>query len=114
MKDLHTLDLFEINHGIMADRKRIEDNMAVLWKLAERKANTELEYRKALAMKVEELRIEKVPATLIKDLAEGEIAEKRRDWELACGQYQACRASLEALQTSINALMSILKHFEKI
>ena len=111
---MNHLDLFDITKGIMDDRKAIDQNIKALWALAERKATADYEYRKALAINTEELRMEKIPVTLIRDLVEGRIADKRRELELSSAQYQASKASLEALQTSVNALMAILKHFEKV
>ena len=110
MKDY---ELYDIAAGIQKDRAHILANIKSVWQLAEEKADTELTYRKAYAIEVERMRIEKVPATLIRDLAEGEVAEHKRNMELASGKFRASLASLEALQTSINALMSLLKHMEK-
>ena len=108
------IDLVDVATSIMSDRDRIEKNMETIWRLAQERADAELVYKRAYAIKIEELRIEKYPATLIKELAEGQVAELRRSWELASGQYRAALASLEALQTNIQALQSILRHMEKV
>ncbi len=103
------MELREITSAIVEDRRKIHDCMSVVWKLAKKKAEAEYYYKKAYAIEIERLRIEKNPATLIKELAEGEVADKRRDWELAQGQYRAGIASLEALQTSIQALQTMIR-----
>lgn len=114
MKELKDMELVDISQGIMEDRKKILGNIKTVWKLAEEKAQTEFVYRKAYAVEVERLRIEKTPATIIRDLAEGEVAEHKRAWELSSGKFRAALASLEALQTSMQALQSVLKHLEKV
>lgn len=113
-KQLEDMEMMDIAAGIMDDRKDILENIRTVWQLATEKAEKEYQYKKAFAIEVERLRIEKTPATIIKDLAEGEVAEKRRDMELASGKFRAALASLDALQTSLQALQSVLKHLEKV
>ena len=114
MADINQLDLYDISKGILDDRERIQKSISVVWKLAQEKSDAEYEYKKAYAIQIEQLRIEKNPATLIKELAEGQVADKRRAWELANGQYRAALASLEALQTSMQALQSMLRYLDKV
>ena len=114
MKSLEDMELFDLCAGMMKDRENILANIKTVWKLAEEKAETEFIYKKAYAIEIERLRIEKIPATIIRDLAEGEVAAYRRDMELAAGKYRAAFASLEALQTCLQALQSMLRHLEKV
>ena len=114
MAELEELDLYDIAQGIMEDRERIKANMEVIWRLAREKSENELTYKKAYAATVEKLRQDKLPATIIKEIAEGEVAEAKRDWELASSKYRASLASLEALQTSMQALQSMLRYLDKV
>ena len=113
-KHLAEMELMDIAQGILADRERIVKNISVLWKLAEEKAISETEYKKQYAVAVERLRAEGEPATIIRDLAEGKVSEIKFRAELSAAQFRASLAALEALQTSMQALQSVLKHLEKV
>lgn len=113
-KNLADMEMVDISQGILEDRERIIKNISALWKLAEQKASTDVEYRKAFAITIERLRADGKPATLVKELAEGEVAEQRFKMDLTSAQFRASLAALEALQTSMQALQSILKHLEKV
>ena len=65
---------------ILEESKSLLDKVTTeLKKRAYRKAETEREYRKALAIEEERLRSEKMPVTLIHDISRGRLADLRYD-----------------------------------
>ncbi len=77
---------------------------------AEEKAKTEGKYRKELRKELLILRQEKVPTTIINDLAKGknEIALLRYKRDLAESNYYICISSIENKRLEIEVLRSKL------
>ena len=75
-----------------------------------KKAESERNYRIALAKKILELRLDKLPATLIHDLARGnnEIAGLRLERDIAESNYYACKNAMDNLKVEIEVLRSKL------
>ncbi|GAB7387385.1 hypothetical protein BSNK01_12210 [Bacillaceae bacterium] len=108
------LDLIEISKEVYEVSQRLEKASKNLYKLAKEKAESERDYRMNLAKEIVRLREEKVPATLIPDLARGNISELRFKRDLAADMYRAAVESLEAIKSQLSALQSILKYHEHI
>jgi len=94
--------------------KRMSDSSKEVFRLAKRKAETERLYRAELAKTMMRMRAEKIPATLIGDLARGEVAELKFERDLAMEMHRSALAAMEALKSEINALQSIAKYQSEI
>jgi len=66
-------------------------------------------YRKALAMEMMRLRLDKIPATLIPDIAKGNISDLLFERDLSEAEWTAGRDGLKSLQAQVSALQSVLR-----
>lgn len=103
-------ELINISKEIYNSAKRLEEGSKKIFTLAKNKAEKEQQYRKALAIKIFELRESKYPATLIGDLARGETSEFKFQRDLADAEYTAGRDALESIRSQMTGLQSILKY----
>ena len=97
-------------------RELLKQNEWLFLKLTEQKklvidaAQTEHDYRIAVAKKVLELRAEGVPVTVISDLTRGEklIAKLKLDRDIAKGMSDACNQAIMAIRASMSGLQSLI------
>lgn len=94
--------------------QRMSEASKEVFRLAKAKAETERVYRTQLAQVMFQMRDEKVPATLIGDLARGQVADLKFERDLAADTHRSALAAMEALKTEINALQSIAKYQSEI
>lgn len=94
--------------------KRLSESSKEVFRLAKSKAETERAYRSELAKVMTAMRMDKVQATLIPDLARGEVAELKFQRDLASETYRAALSAMEALKVEINALQSIAKYNSEV
>ena len=78
--------------------------------LAIKKAEAERNYRVELRKEILKLRLEKVPTTVIQDIAKGNerIADLRLKRDIAESDYYTCISSIENLRLEIEVLRSKL------
>lgn len=108
------MELSPIVSELYAATKRMSEASREVFRLAKTKSETEHAYRKELAKQIFILRIDKVQATLIPDLARGEVADLKFQRDLASDTYRAALAAIEALKVEINALQSIAKYQSEV
>jgi hypothetical protein len=82
--------------------------------LAKRKAMMERQYRKALAAEIVKLRDKGIPATLISDLARGNVADLKFQRDIAADLYRSELASLEVIRSEGNILQTISKYQDEV
>ena len=82
--------------------------------LIEGRAMAIRDYDKALSIEEVKLRDDKVPATMVKDVARGNISEARYKLEIAEGSYKAHFSRLDCLKAQLNGLQSINRHLSVI
>lgn len=104
-----SIEISDITKEIYESGKRLEKGSKELFSLAKEMAESEREYRKALQVEIVKLRLEKVQATLIPDIARGETSELKFKRDLAESRYKSARDSLNAIQSQMNGLQSILR-----
>lgn len=107
-----SLELSDIAKEIYESGNRLKEGSNKLFTLAKIMAETERDYRKALQVKIVQLRSDKVQATLIPDIARGETADLKFERDLAEARYKSARDSLDAIQAQMNGLQTLL-HFQK-
>ena len=102
---------------ILEESKSLLDKITTeLKKRAYKKAETEREYRKALAIEEERLRAEKMPATLIHDISRGRLSELRYQRDIASMEYDICKEYMRNIrinQESMRTLVSFDKEHLK-
>lgn len=103
------MDVPVIAKEIYESGKRLEKGSRELFTLAKEMAESEREYRKALQIEILKLRDQKVQATLIPDIARGITADLKFKRDLGEARYKSARDSLEAIQSQMNGLQSILR-----
>ncbi len=103
------MDPINITQELYQGSKRLEEGSKEIFNLAKAMAETERDYRVALAKEKIKLRDEGMAIGLIEDVARGNLADLRFERDLAKEKYIAARDSMKAIQTQIGALQSILR-----
>ena len=108
------MDVVNVNKQIYDATQRLSDGSKKLFKYASRKAEAEKAYTREFALEVMKLKLEGLAITLIRDIAKGNISDKKFDMDLADAEWTAARSSLDAIQTQISGLQTIYRHQEQI
>ena len=108
------MELTQLTQEIYAVSKRLEKASTALYKLGDEKAETERVYRLRLTQEILTLKAEGMPATLISDVARGNVSDLRFQRDAAEARYKAAIESLGALKSQLSALQSILKYQESM
>ena len=103
------IETIDITKEIYDSAHRLQKAGDSLFKLAEKKAEQERLYRRGLQIEILTLRTDKVQATLIIDIAKGLCSDLLFERDLADARYQSARDNVNAIQSQINALQSILR-----
>lgn len=90
--------------------KRISRSSKEIFRLSEEKAKAERIYRQALAQEMLMLRSDGIPATLIPDVARGNVADLKFQRDAALETHRAALAAMESLRVEINALQTIARY----
>lgn len=108
------MELTQLTAQIYEVAQRLQKSTGEIYKLAQTKAHTERDYRMELSKEILRLRAEGIPATLIGDMARGNVAELKFKRDIADGQYKSSIEALEALKSSLTAYQTICKYQEDI
>ncbi|GLY11392.1 hypothetical protein [Pseudobacillus badius] len=108
------MELTSVVQLIYQATKRLDKIQREIFKLAEKKAMTESAYRQKLAEEMMRLRVEKIPTTLIPDMARGNTSDLKLERDLAEGTYKSALSAMEALKVEINALQSVAKYQNEV
>jgi len=98
------------------EKELIEKNKWLFLKLTEQKdlimksAQSEHDYRVALAQKMTILRTDGIPATIMPDLSRGDkaIAKLKLERDINKGMAEACRQAISAIQAAMSGLQSLI------
>lgn len=103
------MELKDITKELYQGSKRLEEGSQEIFLLAKAMAETERDYRVALAKEKIKLRDEGMAIGLIEDVARGNLADLRYERDLAKEKYIAGRDSIKAIMAQLNSLQSILR-----
>ncbi|RGL39120.1 hypothetical protein DXC69_03775 [Paenibacillus polymyxa] len=103
------MEIINVTQELYAASKRLGKSADALFGLGKDKAETERIYRAELAKEMFKLRQDKVPVTLIPDMAKGNVSKLLFDRDLAETQFQAGIKAADAIKVQVSALQSILK-----
>ena len=100
----------EIIRGIKSKNQMLTQKNEELIELSEIAAQAKKKYAIALATELLSLKSLGHPATLIKELAQGNkvVAELRFEKDVAKGVHDACRESIKDIRTHLDSYRSIL------
>jgi hypothetical protein len=107
-------EVIDVAKSIYVTTQRLEKASNELFRLGREKAEMERSYREALAKELLQLRMDKMPASLIGDIARGNLSELKFKRDLAQEVFKSALSAVEAIKTQVSALQSILKHYENI
>ena len=106
------MDYIEVGKAIYDTSKRIEDGVNAITKKAKEYATNEKEYRLALSKEIMKLKTEGLQATLIPDVARGNVSEIKFKRDLAELEYKTYRDMIEGLKAELSGLQTIYKRLE--
>ncbi|WP_200415956.1 hypothetical protein [Virgibacillus salexigens] len=106
------MELQKLNSMMLEASKRIDKATREIYKMAEKKAETEEKYRIALAQEKLVLKSQGMAISLIEDVARGkeEIAHLKLERDKAEDMFKAAIESLRALQAQLSGLQSISRY----
>jgi hypothetical protein len=108
------MDIISISNEVYGLQQELGRAYKSLFKLARIKAESELEYRKGLAIELMKLRTEGTPVSILTDLAKGNVAELLFNRDLSESRHRALLESIEAMKSQLSALQSILRNIESL
>ncbi len=108
------LDMVDIAKEIYTAAKRLQKSGDKLFTLAREYAEAEQKFRQALGVELMKLRDQKVPVTLIGDVARSNLSNLKFNRDMAEYKYKAGRDKAQALQAEISALQTLYKRQEDI
>lgn len=109
MKD-NKLELTNITSKIFEACTNLETGARMIFTYAKSAAEAERDFDKAFALKILDLSEKKTPATLVRDIAKGELSDIKFKMDLAAMTLDSCKRSLSAQESQLSALQSILKY----
>lgn len=104
------MDLISVTQEIHEASQRLGKSADALFVLGKEKAESERDYRKALAQEIMKLRADKVPVSIIVDLAKGNIADVLFQREITEVKFKAGIEAIGAISTQVSALQTIVKY----
>ncbi|AUN06636.1 hypothetical protein [Clostridium botulinum] len=108
------MELQKLTKAIWDTSKRLDNGINTLNKKAKEYAEAERDYKIALAKEILILRESKVQATLIPDIARGNVGELKFKRDVAEVTYKSCKDMLQGLQAELSGYQSILRVQEDI
>ena len=108
------MELTNINKELLDSTREARELAKQLPILAREVAETEKYYRLQLMREILELKEQKMPATLIGDIARGRTADLRYKRDLAREYYKATQRTLTTLGDSMSATQSILRYQSEV
>lgn len=108
------MELTPIVQELYKATKRLSESSKKVFRLARAKAETERVYRSELSKVMFVMRDQKIQATLIPDLARGQVAQLKFERDLATELHRSALAAMEALKVEINALQTIARYQSEV
>lgn len=108
------IELSSITNDLYRASQRLENASVELFKMGNEKVESEKIYRVKMAQEMLTLKAGGMAIGMIEDVAKGNVAEYlfKRDYDEV--RFKSAIKSIEALQTQVSALQSILKYQDEI
>ncbi|MHB0944618.1 hypothetical protein ACYCSU_24015 [Paenibacillus sp. ALE1] len=105
------MDVISVTTEIHEASRRLSKSADALFKLGREKAEAERDYRSRLAQEMLRLKVEEgLAATLIPDIAKGNVAEYLFQRDFTEAQFKAGIEAADAIKVQVSALQTILKY----
>ncbi|MCM3131851.1 hypothetical protein M3629_03595 [Paenibacillus polysaccharolyticus] len=104
------MELLTITTEIHEASKRLSNSADALFRLGREKAEAERDYRSMLAQEMLRLKADGMAATLIVDIAKGNVAEYLFKRDFAEATFKAGIEAADAIKVQVSALQTILKY----
>ncbi len=104
------MEVVVISKEIYEAVQRLRESSREVYRLGNHKAETERDYRIALAKEIFTLRYDKMPVSIIGDVARGNVAALKFERDLASDKYRSALSALDSLKVEINALQSVMRN----
>ena len=108
------MELTQLTQEIYGVSKRLQKASTALYKLGDEKAEAERIYRMKLAQEMLTLKSSGMAATMVGDVARGNVSDLLFQRDAAESKFKAALESLDALKSQLSALQSILKFQDSI
>jgi ribosome biogenesis protein Nip4 len=110
------VELTQVTSMILVASRRIDKATKEIYKMADKKAETERTYRIALAQKKLILKSEGMAISLIEDISRGdeEVAGLKFERDVAEDRFKAAIESLRALQAELSGLQTISRYQSEV
>ena len=104
------MEIRELEKELMEKNKWLFMKLTEQKTLIEKAAQSEYEYRVALASKMMQLKAEGTPVTIIGDLSRGDkaVAKLKLERDIAEGISDACKQSIYAIQAAMSGIQSLI------
>lgn len=104
------MHLTDITKEIHAASQRLSKSADALFDLGRAKAEAERDYRSMLAKEMLKLKADKMPTTLIPDLAKGNVSNFLFQRDLAEARFKAGIEAADSIKVQVSALQTILRY----
>ncbi|MFK0524794.1 hypothetical protein ACINKY_21575 [Paenibacillus illinoisensis] len=104
------MELTSITSEIHAASQRLGKSADALFKLGKEKAEAERDYRSMLAQEMLRLKSEGMAATLITDIAKGNVSDYLFKRDFTEATFKAGIEAADAIKVQVSALQTILKY----
>ncbi|MED3974587.1 hypothetical protein P4639_14435 [Priestia megaterium] len=104
-----TPELIEIAKEMRRVSDRLDKASKSMYGFADQKAEKEREYRMRLSQEIMKVRATGLPATLVLDVAKGNVADLKYERDLSADTFKAAIESLGAIKVQASLLQSIHK-----
>lgn len=108
------MEHIQIAQEIMRVSKRLEKSGDALFAAADEKATKERIYREELAKQILRRKAEGFPATLVGDIARGEVAQLKYERDLSADMFKASIEAVGALKTVASMLQTVHKKYDNL
>lgn len=108
------MELIPVVNQLRTATERLSESTKEVFRLAKERAETEREYRQALSKEITRLRAESMQATLVSDVARGNVSELKFKRDLAKEMHRSAMRAISALEVEIQSWQSILRNLDEV
>ena len=108
------MELIQVAQQLYQTSLRLDKAPKEINKQARAYAEAERTYRQALSAEIIRLKSEGMAASIIGDVARGNVAELKYERDLAQGLYKSAIESKRALEAELSALQSLNKNHSEV
>lgn len=108
------MHLTDISQEIYDICKRLNKASQEIFRLGREKSEFERDYRMSLSKELLRLRVEGMAATLIPDIARGNVSDALFKRDVSESTYQSAIQSMNVLKANLSALQSLLRNQQDV